>query len=70
MFPHERHLTVHQIALRRNLSHDTIRRIFLSEPGVIVIATPKAHKRVYRSLRIPESIEQRVFSRFTNGGRP
>jgi transcriptional regulator GlxA family with amidase domain len=65
----EPHLTVEQVARRRNLSSDTVRRLFLTEPGVIVIKTPKPHKRVYRSLRIPESVEQRVFGRFTNGGR-
>ena len=65
----ERHLTVHQIALRRNLSHDTIRRLFLSEPGVIVHSRVKPNKRIYRTLRIPESVERRVFERFTNVSR-
>jgi hypothetical protein len=67
MFPHEKYYTVHQVAQRRNLSHDTVRRLFLFEVGVVVISTPKPNKRVYRSLRIPESAERRVFARFTNG---
>jgi hypothetical protein len=64
----ERFLTVQQVANRRSLSHDTIRRIFIDEPGVLVISQPNARKRIYRSLRIPESVERRVFARFTNGG--
>ena len=66
-FP-DRFLTVQQVARRRNLSHDTIRRLFLEEPGVLVIARTKPRRRIYRSLRIPESVEQRVFARITNGG--
>lgn len=66
MLPVERHFCVHQIAARHNLSHDTIRRLFLTEPGVIVISRTNPHKRIYRTLRIPESVEQRVFARLTN----
>jgi transcriptional regulator GlxA family with amidase domain len=64
----EQHLTVEQIARSRNLSTDTIRRLFNNEPGVIVIAKPKTRKRIYRVLRIPESVERRVFARLTNSG--
>lgn len=64
----ERHFTVGDIARIRNLSADTIRRIFVDEPGVIIISAPKARKRTYRVLRVPESVERRVFGRFTNGG--
>jgi len=66
--PPERFLTVGQIARRRNLSADTIRRMFVAEPGVIVIFRQKPHKRIYRSLRVPEGVEKRVFARMTNGG--
>lgn len=65
---YERNLSVHQVALRHNLSEDTIRRLFLQEPGVIVIARQKPRKRIYRTIRIPESVVERVFSRFTNRG--
>jgi len=63
----ELHFTVEQIAKKRNLSADTIRRLFIDEPGVIVISKPKRRKRTYRVLRIPASIEKRVFARLTNG---
>lgn len=65
----EQHLTVGQIAKIRNLSSNTVRRLFTHEPGVIVICKPKRRKRVYRVLRIPESVERRVFARFTNEGQ-
>jgi AraC-like DNA-binding protein len=64
----ERHLTIAQIAKVRNLSTSTIRRLFENEAGVIVISKPKARKRLYRVLRIPESVERRVFARLTNNG--
>jgi hypothetical protein len=63
----ERHFTVAQIAKARNLSADTIRRLFVDEPGVIVLHKPKARRRSYRVLRIPERVERRVFDRLTNG---
>jgi hypothetical protein len=69
-FPRERYLTVHQVAIRYNLSDDTIRRRFEAEPGVIIITLHKPRKRIYRTLRIPESVVQRVFARWTIGGRP
>jgi transcriptional regulator GlxA family with amidase domain len=62
----ERHFTVEQIAKNRNLSADTIRRLFVDEPGVIVISKPKHRRRTYRVLRIPEGVEKRVFARLTN----
>jgi len=65
----ELHLTVSQVALRRKLSHDTISRMFRAEPGVIVYTNRKPNKRIYRTLRIPESVERRVFERLTNGCR-
>jgi AraC-like DNA-binding protein len=65
----ERHFRVQDVARNRNLSSDTVRRLFIDEPGVIVIKTYKPRRRVYRSLRIPESVERRVFARMTNGDR-
>lgn len=62
----ERHFTVEEIAKIRNLSADTIRRLFIDEPGVIVISKPRSRKRTYKVLRIPESVERNVFARLTN----
>jgi hypothetical protein len=67
----ERFLTVHEIAMRWALSSVSVRRLFLHEPGVLVMGTrevqTRARKRVYRTLRIPESVVRRVERRLSNG---
>jgi hypothetical protein len=57
--------TVAEVAERLKVNEETVRRLFLHEPGVIVICFPRRGKRVYRTLRIPESVFQRVLTRFT-----
>lgn len=64
----ERHLTVAELASQWNVSHDTIRRLFLTEPGVIIIHRPRRRARTYKTIRIPESIAQLVYVRLVNGG--
>ena len=60
----EKHYTVDQVAAMWNLSHDSVRRMFLSESGVLKIARPVTrYKRSYVTLRIPESVLNRVYSR-------
>ena len=67
----ERFLTVAEVAAMWGLSTVSVRRIFLQEPGVLVIGRreeqAKAYKRVYRTLRIPESVVARVRQRLANG---
>lgn len=62
----EQFLTVAEIADRLKLKPDTIRRLFSTEPGVIIISQPKKGKRVYRTLRIPVSVYDRVLTRLTH----
>ncbi len=63
----ERHYTVAEIAAMWNLSQDAVRRIFESEPGVLVLAgRGSSQTRRYRTLRIPESVLQRVHRRLAN----
>jgi len=52
--------TVRELAEEWGVSCDTIRRRFASEPGVIVICNSKPGKRPYRTLRIPQSVSDRV----------
>jgi hypothetical protein len=59
----EQCLTVAEIAERLKLKPDTIRRLFSNEPGVIVISAPRKGRRVYRTLRIPVTVYQRVVTR-------
>ena len=62
----ERHYEVDEIAEMWNLSRDTVRRIFLSEDGVLKIARPgTGYKRSHVTLRIPESVLCRVHRRMS-----
>ncbi len=57
----ERHYTVTELAQQWNLSRDTIRRMFENEPESSSSDTPKRNKRIYRTLRIPESVAKRKY---------
>ena len=61
----ETFLTVAEVAERLKLNEETVRRLFLNEPGVVVICFPRRGRRVYRTLRIPAKVFQRVPTRFT-----
>ena len=63
--PFERHYSVEEIAEKWGLSIDFVRRLFLREAGVVVFWRQQPGKRVYRTLRIPESVVQRVHRRMT-----
>lgn len=57
----ELHYSPEQLGLLWGLSANTIRRMFESEPGVLIIENPeRCHKRGYTSLRIPDSVAERV----------
>jgi hypothetical protein len=58
-------LTVAEVAERLKVDDETVRRLFLNEPGVVVICFPRRGRRVYRTLRIPDRVFQRVLTRFT-----
>jgi len=61
----ERHYSVAEVAEMWNLSADAVRRLFQNEPGVLVLgdSRPKYGKRRYATLRIPESVLERVYRR-------
>lgn len=61
----EVYLTVTEVAERLKINEDTVRRLFLNEPGVLVICFPRRGRRVYRTLRIPEAVFHRVLTRLT-----
>lgn len=68
----ERHYIVAEISQMWQLSPDSVRRLFEREPGVLVIGgdMTKRGARRYRTLRIPESVAERVHRRLcTVGGR-
>jgi hypothetical protein len=47
------------------MSDDFARRLFLHEPGVVVFHHHRPGRRVYRTLRIPQSVAQRIHTRLT-----
>lgn len=60
----ERHFSVRELAALWGLSERTIRRVFASEPGVVSLERNETRsKRVYKTVRIPESVAQRVYRR-------
>jgi hypothetical protein len=63
----ERHYSVAEVAAMWSLSQDAVRKIFQAEPGVLVLGGHGSpHKRRYTTLRIPESVLQRVHRRLAN----
>lgn len=63
----ERHFTAQQLGELWGVSEDTIRRMFLNEPGVVFLGTSLTTRgrRRYRVLRIPQSVVERVHRRNT-----
>jgi len=59
----EHHFTVAELSEQWNLSREAIRKMFQTEPGVVVFHYPKPNKRKYRTLRIPESVAKRVYQK-------
>lgn len=60
----ERHYSVDELSQLWGLSRKTIRRIFADEPGVVRWGNSESrYRRGYITLRIPESIVQRVHRR-------
>ena len=60
----EQHYSPRELGERWELSAGTVRSLFIDEPGVIRIDRPEqCHKRGYRTLRIPESVADRVHKR-------
>lgn len=61
----ERHYTVQEIGAMWNLTASSISRIFRDEPGVPRIGTPQTRRgrRGHVTLRVPESVLQRVYRR-------
>lgn len=60
----ERHWTVAEVASIWSLSKDTVRRMFQNEAGVLVLGTHSSgRKRGYLTLRIPQSVLERVHRR-------
>jgi hypothetical protein len=65
----ERHYSVIEVAKLWGLSENTIRRMFTGEPGVVEWGSEESRfKRAYKTMRIPESVLQRVHRRHARTG--
>ncbi len=64
----EKHYSISEIVELWGLSEKTIRRIFAGEPDVLECHEEQRFKRAYRTLRIPESVLQRVHRRIRKAG--
>ncbi len=60
----ERHFTPKELAEAWQLDEATVRRLFIDIPGVLKIgrATARAGKRSYVTLRIPQTVAERVYA--------
>jgi len=63
----ERHWTVAEVAEAWQLSRDAVRRLFQNEPGVFALrdTNPRRRKRPYVTLRIPQSVLERVHRQYS-----
>jgi AraC-like DNA-binding protein len=62
----QHHYTVEDVATMLNMSRDSVTRLFREEDGVVKITRPgNRYKRTYTTIRIPESVLNRVYARMT-----
>jgi hypothetical protein len=61
-----RHYSPAELGQLWSLSVETIRRMFEREPGVLIFENPdKGSERRRRTMRIPESVAERVYRRLS-----
>jgi hypothetical protein len=66
----ERHFSVSEISEIWSLSKDTVCRMFQNEPGVLVLSgRSSGRKRRYTTLRIPQSVLERVHRKYVLYGQ-
>jgi hypothetical protein len=64
----ERHWSVAEVAAAWHVSEDVVRRLFSKEPGVLMLGNrASVTKRRYTTLRIPQSVLERVHRRLSFG---
>ena len=62
----ERHFTVKEVAEMWGISQDLVRDVVRDEPGVLRIERPETRKkRGYATVRVPQSVMERVHLRLT-----
>lgn len=62
----ERHWDVGEVAEQWGISTDLVRDIFKDEDGVLIVERPGTRtKRSYSTMRIPESVLERVYNQLS-----
>lgn len=57
--------SVKELALVWNMSAESIRRLFVREPGTLIFKFSATGKRSYRNIRVPGTVALRVQKRMT-----
>lgn len=57
--------SVKELALVWNMSAESIRRLFLREPGTLIFKFSSTGRRTYRNIRVPGTVALRVQKRMT-----
>lgn len=57
--------TVKELAFAWNMSSESIRRLFIKEPGTLIFKFQTSSRRTYRNIRIPGNVALRVRNRMT-----
>jgi hypothetical protein len=57
--------TVKELAFLWNMSPDSVRRLFIDEPGTLIFTIQRTGRRTYRNIRIPGKVALRVQNRMT-----
>lgn len=57
--------SVKELAFVWNVSPESIRRMFLKEPGVLIFKIQTTGRRTYRNVRIPGKVALRVQNRMS-----
>ena len=57
--------SVKELAFLWNMSPESIRRLFVKEPGTLVFMIQATGRRTYRNIRIPGKVALRVQTRMT-----
>lgn len=62
----DKHYSVSEVATQWGVSTDLVRDIFKDEDGVLIVERPSTRtKRSYSTMRIPESVLERVYNQMS-----
>jgi hypothetical protein len=57
--------TVKELAFVWNMSPESVRRLFVNEPGTLIFEIQRTGRRTYRNIRIPGKVALGIQARMT-----